>query len=166
MGRIATQPVLSQGSQQRGQNQNWLPHPCLLRGPRSGRNCSATRAFSGSQQRGQNQNWLPNPCLLRGPQVGGIATQPVLSQGSPAKGTKSKVAALGARSKTVHMQPKRISPKIFHTKPLEPPPWTTFKKGGGFRNPSWYRIPENPPPCIKPDRLCKLGCIPNAPGDV
>ena len=53
-----------------------LRNPCILRGP---------------QTRGHNQKWLPHPCLVRGPQVGGIATQPLHSQSSLNKGTKSTV---------------------------------------------------------------------------
>ena len=87
---------------ERGQNQNWLPQPCLLGGPKVGGNATSPlhsrgpptkgteskraqkRAdmlhhpciLRGPQQRGQNQNWLPKPCLLGGPQVGGNATSP------------------------------------------------------------------------------------------
>ena len=34
--------------QVRRQNQKWLPHPCLLRGPKEGRNATYGAAFSGS----------------------------------------------------------------------------------------------------------------------
>ena len=64
-------PAFSGGPRQRGQNQNWLPHPCLLRGATNGlkllRNACILR---GPQQRGQNQNWVPHPCLLGGPTHG------------------------------------------------------------------------------------------------
>ena len=38
--------------QQRGQNQNWLPQPCLLGGQQVGGICCDTPAFSGSPQVG------------------------------------------------------------------------------------------------------------------
>ena len=49
--------------------------------------------LGGPQTWEQNQKWLPQPCLLGGPQEGQSAMQPVHSQGSPNKGTKSEVAA-------------------------------------------------------------------------
>ena len=86
------------------QNQKWLPHPCLLKGPQEGgsatsplpsqgptrgRKCCITPAFSGIPNKGeQNQKWLPHPCLLKGPQEGGSATSPL-----PSRGTESEVAA-------------------------------------------------------------------------
>ena len=60
-----------------GQNQKWLPHPCILEDP---------------QQKGQNHNWMPHPCLLKGIKLGGNATSPLHSRGSPTKGTKSELA--------------------------------------------------------------------------
>ena len=96
-----------------GQNQNWLPNPCLLGcpksqlvGPTSGRKCYTTPAFSGIPKDmgdkiriGGAHKWaemLHHPCILGdpqrhggqnqnwwGPQVGGNATSPLHSQGSP-----------------------------------------------------------------------------------
>ena len=105
-------PTPSTGSQARGaksevvpnkgeQNLKWLPHPCLLGGPKE--------EFLGmaTAKRGeQNQRWVPHPCLLGGPKEGANATSPLHSWGSPTpsavskiksgplqRGTKSKVAA-------------------------------------------------------------------------
>ena len=77
-------PLILGGPQQRAQNQNGLPHPYLLGGPKSGRKCYITRAFSGVPNKGHKfrmgcltrafwgaQKWaemLHNPCILRGPQ--------------------------------------------------------------------------------------------------
>ena len=75
------------------QNQKWLPHPCLLGGPKEGGNATSPLQPRGSPNiRGQNQKWLPHPCLLGGPQVDGNATSPLHSRGSPKqRGTKSEV---------------------------------------------------------------------------
>ena len=80
------------------QNQKWLPHPCLLRGPKEGRNATSplpsrgspmpsvgskitggclNPAFLGAQKRAE---MLRHPCILGGPQC-------------QARGAKSEVAA-------------------------------------------------------------------------
>ena len=75
-----------------------LRHPCLPGGPKRGRKCYVTPAFSGvpSAKRGdQNQKWPPHPCLLGRPKEGGGAMSPPHSRGSPtrqARGSKSEVA--------------------------------------------------------------------------
>ena len=58
-------------TKQEGQNQNWLPHPCLLGGPKDGKNATPPlhSRRSPSKER-QNQNWLPHACLLGGPKRG------------------------------------------------------------------------------------------------
>ena len=96
-----------------GQNQNWLPNPCLLGcpkselvGPTSGWKCYITPAFSGIPKDmgdkirfGGAHKWaemLHHPSILGGPQehgeqnqnwwgpqVGGNATSPLHSRGSP-----------------------------------------------------------------------------------
>ena len=48
--------------------------------------------IGGPHQREQNQKWLPQPCLLGDLHECGSATEPLRSQGTPSKGTKSKVA--------------------------------------------------------------------------
>ena len=98
-GGNATSPLHSRGSPKKGgQNQNWMPNPCLLGGPQVGGNATSPR---GSPKKGgQNQNWMPNPYLLGGPQVGGNATSPVHSRGSPTKGTKSKQKKKAKKTKT------------------------------------------------------------------
>ena len=50
-----------------GQNQNWLPNPCLLGVPVEGakiRSGDITHASLGGQKW---VDWLHNPCLLAGP---------------------------------------------------------------------------------------------------
>ena len=72
VGGNATSPLHSRGSPKKGgQNQNWMPNPCLLGGPQVGGNATSLLHSRGSPKKGgQNQNWMPNPCLLGGPQVG------------------------------------------------------------------------------------------------
>ena len=101
VGRIATSPLHSRGSPNKGTKSKvphkWaelLHHPCVLgvpqtrgqnqRCPTSGQNCYITLAFSGVHKQGDK--------VKGGPQVGRIATSPLRSRGSPNKGTKSKVA--------------------------------------------------------------------------
>ena len=73
------------------QNQKWLPHPCLLGGPKKGWKCYVTPAFSGIPNIGeQNQKWLPHPSLPGGPKEGGSAMSPLRSWGSPTEGNENK----------------------------------------------------------------------------
>ena len=69
--------------------------------------------LGGAQKWGSDQKWLPHPCLLGGPQVGRIATPPLHSRGSPTKGTKSKMATLGARTKLWMCSLKEHHQEIF-----------------------------------------------------
>ena len=41
-------------TQKTGQNQKWMPQPCLLGGGASGRNCYATPGVSGVPKQGNN----------------------------------------------------------------------------------------------------------------
>ena len=101
VGGSATSSLRSRGSPNKGTKsmvaQDWaevLLHPCVLGGPEtrkqsqwwptSGRRCYIAPAFSGVPKHGDK--------VKGGPQVGGGATSPLRSQGSPNKGTKSKVA--------------------------------------------------------------------------
>ena len=85
VGGNATSPLHSRGSPKKGgQNQNWMPNPCLLGGPQVGGNATSPLHSRGSPKKGgQNQNW-------RGPQVGGNATSPLHSRGSPKKGGQNQ----------------------------------------------------------------------------
>ena len=102
------------------QKQKWMPHPCLLGGPKKGGNATSpfhsqgsptpsagnkirsgclTSAFSGAQKRAE---MLRHPCMLGGPrsQARGtkseVATSPLLSRGSPtpSAGNKSRSGCL------------------------------------------------------------------------
>ena len=101
VGRIATSPLRSRGSPNKGTKSKvphkWaelLHHPCVLGGPQtrgqsqrwptSGQNCYITPAFSRVPKQGDK--------VKGAPQVGRIATSPLRSWRSPNKGTKSKVA--------------------------------------------------------------------------
>ena len=53
-------------------------------GPKRGRKCYITPAFSGIPNIGeQNLKWVPHPYLLRGPKEGGNAMPPLHSRGIP-----------------------------------------------------------------------------------
>ena len=167
----ATPPLPSRGPKKRAE---MLCHPCILGGPQTKggkikRGC-LTPAFSGAQKRaemlchpyilrgpqtrGQNQKGLPHPCLLGGPKRGRKCyVTPAFSGVPKQRGTKSKVAALGTRTKLWVCSPKECHQKNFaqmvclHRKtPLKNPHGPFLKRGRIFRNPSWYRISENPPP--------------------
>ena len=79
----------------RGEKQRWLPHPCLLGGPKEGGSTTSPLHSRGPrhQAQGENQRWLPHTCLLGGPKEGGSATAPLHSRGSPtpSAGRKSQV---------------------------------------------------------------------------
>ena len=78
-------PFILGGPQTRGQNQKWLPHPCLLECPQVGGSAMRPlhcRGSSNKQTRGQNQKWLSQRCLVGGSQVSGV----------PKQGDKLKVA--------------------------------------------------------------------------
>ena len=84
-GGKATSPLHSRGSPNKeGQNQKWLPHHCLLGGPREGGNALSPCILGDPQRQpqGQYHKWLPHPCLLRGPKEGGSAMSPLHSRGS------------------------------------------------------------------------------------
>ena len=73
-------------SQAQGAKSEVAAPPLPSWGPKRGRKCYVTPAFSGvsNAKRGeQNQKWLPHPCLLGGPKEGGNATSSLHSQGSP-----------------------------------------------------------------------------------
>ena len=170
VGKVATSPLPYRGSpplQSGGQNQKW---------PTSGQSGYLTPAVSGipdASERGAKSEvahkcakWLPHPCRLGDPhrfkaggkirnvqKKGGNATSPLHCAGSLAKGTKSKVAELGARTKLWMCSPKEQHQKknaqmmcVRRKTPLKPPLRPFFKKGGFFQNPPRYRISQKPPP--------------------
>ena len=175
MGKLATSPLPYRGSpplQSGGQNQKW---------PTSGQIGYLTPAVSGipvASERGAKSevahkwaNWLPHPCRLGDPRrfkaggkirnvqkKSGNATSPLHYGGSLAKGTKSKVAELGARTKLWMCSPKEQHQKKNRTNDvcaskntLKTPPRTIFKKGGGFSKPPTVSdFSETPPPCQVP----------------
>ena len=68
-------PPFSGISNKRAQNQTWLPHPCLLGGPKRAKMLC-------------HPCILGHPCLLGGPKEGKNVTAPLHSRGSQTKGTK------------------------------------------------------------------------------
>ena len=92
---LLRQPSILGGPQQRGAKSELAASAMPSRGPKSGRKCYVTPAFSGVPNKGeQNQNSLPQPCLLGGPKAGGSATSPLHSWGSPTKGSKIRIGCL------------------------------------------------------------------------
>ena len=75
--------------QQRGTESQVAASPLPSPGPKGGRKCYVTLAFSGVPNKGeQNQKWLPHPCLLRGPKGGHRCYVTPAFSGSPTKGNK------------------------------------------------------------------------------
>ena len=88
----ATSPLHSRGSPTKGTKTRSGYLPPTFSGPKRGRKCYATPAFSGIPIKGeQNHKWLPHPCLLKGPKEGGNATSPLHSRGSPTPSAGSKI---------------------------------------------------------------------------
>ena len=80
--------------QERGAKSEVVASPLPSWGPKRGRKCYVTPAFSGvpnAKHAEQNQKWLPHPCLLGGPKEGGNATSPLHSRGSPTPSAGSKI---------------------------------------------------------------------------
>ena len=137
-GKNATSPLHSRGSPTKG---NKIRSGCLnlpSRGPKIGRKCYVTLAFSGIPNKGeQNHNWLPHPCLLRHTKEGRNAMSALHSRGSSPKGKKIRSgwptpAFLGAqkRAEVLHHPcvlggplRKRTKTKVAHkmAKVLHPP---------------------------------------------
>ena len=92
---------ISSGPNKGKQNEKWLPHPCLLVGPKEGGNATPPLHSRGSttpraggkktivvpNKGKQFKKWLPHPCLLRGQKLGGNATSTPPSRG-PKRGRK------------------------------------------------------------------------------
>ena len=120
-------PYILEDPQHRGTKSEVAASPLPSRGPKRGRKCYITPAFSGVPNIGvQNHKWLPHPYLLGGPKEGGSATSPLRFRGSPNKGTKSKVAhkwaemlydpyVLGGPRKAVQKWPAPGSSKKSHS---------------------------------------------------
>ena len=141
MGKVATSPLPPRGSPplQSGGAQSevahkwarWLHHPCRLGDPHRFR---AGGKIRNVKKRAEMQR---HPCIMGG---------------SLAKGTKSKVAELGARAKLWMCSPKEYHQKQNRTNDvsaskntLKTPLGPFLKKGGGFQNPPRYRISQKPP---------------------
>ena len=77
-------PCLLGGHKRRGTKLPVATSPAPSRGPKRGRNCYVTPAFSGVPPKGKLiQIRLPHPYLGGGPKEGGIAPSPLRSWGSP-----------------------------------------------------------------------------------
>ena len=88
-------PCILGGLQKKAAKSELAATAMPFRGPKSGRKCHVTPAFSGVPNKGeQNQNWLPQSCLLGGPKVGGSAMLPLHSRGAPTKSSKIKIGCL------------------------------------------------------------------------
>ena len=82
-------PCILGHPKQRGTKSHVATSPLPSRGPKRGRKCYVTPAFSGINNKGeQNENWLPHHCLLGGPKEGRNAMSPLHSRPSQTKGNK------------------------------------------------------------------------------
>ena len=91
-GGNAMSPLHSRGSPTKGNKIRSGCHTLPYRGPKRGRKCYVTPAFSGTPNTPeQNQKRLPHPCLLRGPKEGGNAMSPLHSRGSLKPSTGKKI---------------------------------------------------------------------------
>ena len=85
-------PLHSRGSPTKGNKIRSGCHTLPYWGPKRGRECYVTPAFSGTPNTAeQNQKRLPHPCLLRGPKEGGNAMSPLHSRGSLKPSTGNKI---------------------------------------------------------------------------
>ena len=139
---VATSPVPPQGTK-RGrkcdrtaafsgianigeQNENCLPHPCLLAGPKEGGNAMSPLHSQGSPtpRQGvksevvldigeQNQKWVPHPCLHGCPEEGGNATSSVHFLESPTSGNKIRSGYLTPAFLRAQKRVETIRPLAF-----------------------------------------------------
>ena len=136
----------------------WLHHPCRLgdphrfsaggkirSGPQMGKVATSPTPPRGSpppKSEGEKQK-----C----PKKGGYATSPLHYGGSIAKGTKPKVAELGARTKLwmcspkeYHQEKNRKNDVSASKNTLKTPLGPLLKRGGGFKTPHAIRFLTNP----------------------
>ena len=157
VGKLATSPVPYRGSpplQSGRQNQKWPTSgqigyltPCRLGDPR--------RFKAGGKIRIVQKK-------------SGNATSPLHCGGSLAKGTKSKVAELGARTKLWMCSPKEQDQKKNRTNDvcaskntLKTSPRTILKKGGGVSKPPTVSdFSETPPPLAATSAVRALSTLP------
>ena len=130
---MAASPLHSRGPKLREPKSELAASTMPSGGPKSGRKCYVTPAFSGVPNKGEHyQNWLPQPCLLGGRKVGGSAASPLNSRGSPSKENFFELAA----STTPSRGPKR-GRKCYVTAAF----WGVPNKGEQIQN--WL-----PQPCL------------------
>ena len=71
---VLRKPCILRGPQQRGQNQDGLPHPCLPRGAEVAGIAASPQHSQGSPTKGTKLELATSYiCLFEGPKVGGIA---------------------------------------------------------------------------------------------
>ena len=141
--------------QARGAKSEVVASPRPSWGPKRGRKCYATPAFSGvpNAKRGeQNHRCLPQPCLLGGPKQGANATLPLHSRGSPTPSTGSKIRTWfphpcllgGPKDGGIAKSPRQI--------PGSPTPSVEGKIRSGYLAPAFYgtqkRVEMLRHPCI------------------
>ena len=108
------------------QNHNCLPHPCLLAGPKEGKNAMSPLHSQGSPtpRQGvksevvldigeQNQKWAPHPCLHGCPEEGGNATSSVHFRESPTSGNKIRSGYLTPAFLRAQKRAETIRPLAF-----------------------------------------------------
>ena len=88
-------PLHSRGSPNKGgQNQKWLPHPCLLGGPKEGRNAMSPLHSRGSPAKGTKSEVATSTLPCPRPKRGRRCYVTLAFSGIPKqRGTKSELAA-------------------------------------------------------------------------
>ena len=74
--KVLCHPWILGDPQIKGGGNEWLPHPCLLEGPKEGPNAMSTLHSWGSQNKGGQNQCVPHPCVLGHPKEGQNATSP------------------------------------------------------------------------------------------
>ena len=72
------------------QIQKWLPHPCLLRGPKEGGNATSPLHSRGPQQRGTKSEVATSPLPSRGPKRGRKRYVTLAFSGIPNRGEQNQ----------------------------------------------------------------------------
>ena len=76
------------------QNQKWMPHPCLLGGPKEGGNATSPLHSQGSLEEGTKSELAPSPLPSRGPKRGQACYVTPAFSGVPKRGDKIRIGCL------------------------------------------------------------------------
>ena len=91
--RLGQEEIL-RGPQTRGQNQKWLPHPCLLVGPQRGGKATRPLHSPGSHNKGTKSEVVASPPPSSGPTSGRKCYVTTTFSGVPQQGDKIRSGCL------------------------------------------------------------------------